>query len=327
MVYYLGIDGGGTKTHALLTDEQGNVLGKGQSGNGNHQLDAEGAARHLAEAVSAALTQAGLNREDIQHAYFGLAGADREADYRILHPIVSAIGLPRYSITCDTMIGLRAGTDRSYGISVICGTGTNCAGRNREGVHLQCGGFEYMHGDFGGGASLNIEAFRTVIRAWDGREKPTLLTDLLLRYLGYQDVETMFHDFLDHDKKVPIDVTKLLFEAAALGDEAAIAILRHQGTELGKSVVAVARRLGMTGETFDVVLAGSLLTRGDRGGWIRGPLEELVSAAAPSATLVTLTVDPVFGAVWSAMEADGLTIEQDVYDRMRALGEFDDIKL
>ncbi|WP_308637533.1 N-acetylglucosamine kinase [Paenibacillus silvisoli] len=326
MAYYLGIDGGGSKTHALLTDEHGRVLGKGQSGNGNHQINAEEAARHLAEAVAGALAPAGIQYADVQHAYFGLAGADREVDYRILHPIVRAIGLPRYSITCDTMIGLRAGTDRSYGISIICGTGANCAGRNKAGEHLQVGGFNYMYGDFGGGAALNIEAFRTVIRAWDGREKPTALTELMLRFLGYNDVETMFNDFLDHDKQVPVDAAKLLFEAAAAGDEPAIAILRHQGAELGKAAAAVATRLGMADETFDVVLAGSLLTRGDRG-WIRGAIEQLVHEVAPSANIVTLTVDPVFGAVWSAMEEDGLTISQDVYDRMRALGDFAQIQL
>lgn len=326
MTYYLGIDGGGSKTHALLADERGNVLGKGMSGNGNHQIDASEAARHLQEAVDGALSTAGMAREDVQHAYFGLAGADREADYRILRPMVGALGLPRHTIECDTMIGLRAGTDRPYGISVICGTGSNCAGRNQRGEHLQVGGFSYMYGDFGGGASLNVEAFRSVIRAWDGREQPTLLTDLLLDRLGYADVETMFNDYLDRDLSVPVDVAKLLFPAAERGDAAALAILRHQGEEMGKSAAAVARRLGMTEDRFDVVLVGSLVTRGDRG-WIRGPIEAAVHAVAPGASIVKLTIDPVFGAVWSAMEADGLTIAPEVSERMRALGDFDDIKL
>ncbi|WP_219835112.1 N-acetylglucosamine kinase [Paenibacillus sp. R14(2021)] len=322
MPYYLGIDGGGSKTHALLTDEHGFVLGKGQSGNGNHQIDAAEAKRHLAGAVNEALKSAGVKHDDVQHAYFGLAGADRETDYRILRPLVAAIGLPRHSIDCDTMIGLRAGTDRPYGISVICGTGTNCAGRNRFGEHLQIGGFNYMYGDFGGGGALNIEVFRSVVRAWDGRDEPTLLTDPLLRLLGYASVEAMFNDYLDHNKTVPVDAAKLLFEAAAIGDAASLAILRRQGTELGQAAAAVARRLGMSQDVFDVVLAGSLLTRGDTGGWIRGPLEELVHAAAPGASVALLKVDPVFGAVWSAMEADGGTIAPEVCERMRALGDF-----
>src|SRR5262249_11537878 len=123
-------------------------------------------------------------------------------------------------------------------------------------------------------------------------------------------------DYLDYDKRVPVDVAKLLFEAAEAGDAVAIEILQRQGVELGKAAAAVARRLGMGGDTFDVVLTGSLVTRGDRGAWIRGALEPVVREAAPGARIVTLTVDPVFGAVWAAMEEDGLTIGADVYERM-----------
>ncbi|MFC3749450.1 N-acetylglucosamine kinase [Paenibacillus sp. GCM10012306] len=325
MTYYLGLDGGGTKTYALLSDEQGNVLGKGKSGNGNHQVDAARAASSIREATFGALADAGLSLDDIQHAYLGLAGADRDADYEILHPIIRDIGFTRYTINCDTMIGLRAGTNRPYGVSLICGTGTNSAGRNLHGQHYQCGGFDYMYGDFGGGGSLNIEVFRSVIRAWDGREQPTLLTAPLLKMLGYESVERMFNDFLDHGKHVPTDAARLLFEAAAEGDAVALEILHRQGVELGKSAAAVIHRLGMEKDIFDVVLAGSLLTRGDRG-WIRNPIEQAVAIAAPQATVVTLTTEPVVGAVWSAMESDGMTISSEVYDKMKVFQEFESIK-
>lgn len=326
MGYYLGIDGGGTKTYALLTDEHGNVLGKGRSGNGNHQLGAERAERSIREAARMALDEAGLRIEELRHAYLGLAGADREADYRVLHLLVRGMGFTKYTIDCDTMIGLRAGTNRPYGVALICGTGTNAAGRNPQGAFYQCGGFDYMYGDFGGGGALNIEVFRSVIRAWDGREQPTRLTGLLLGMLGYANVEDMFHDFLDHGKAVPVDAARLLFPAAAEDDAVALEILRRQGDELGKSAAAVIRRLGLERDVFDVVLAGSLLTRGDRG-WIRGPIERAVRAAAPHAAVVTLATEPVVGAVWLAMEADGLAVAGDVYAQMSRYGEFDEIKL
>lgn len=325
MTYYLGIDGGGTKTYALLTDELGNVLGKGKSGNGNHQTGALEAANSIRAATFGALTEAGLSLEDIQHTYLGLAGADREADYAILHPMIRQIGFTKYTINCDTMIGLRAGTNQPYGVALICGTGTNAAGRNPKGRHYQCGGFDYMYGDFGGGGALNIEVFRSVIRAWDGREQPTLLTGLLLKLLGYVDVETMFHDFLDHYKQVPVHAARLLFEASFEGDAIAIEILHRQGVELGKSAAAVIHKLGMEQDSFDVVLAGSLLTRGDRG-WIREPIEKAVHAVAPLASVVTLATEPVVGAVWSAMDHDGLTLSSEVYEKMRKFQDYESIK-
>ncbi|MBE9916249.1 ATPase [Paenibacillus donghaensis] len=326
MSYYLGIDGGGTKTYALLTDDRGRVLGKGVGGNGNHQIDRETAAQSIRAAAEGALAEADLQIHDISHAYFGLAGADREVDYCILHPLIQEIGFTRnYSINCDTMIGLRAGTNRPYGVALICGTGTNSAGRNPQGEHVQVGGFDYMYGDFGGGGSLNIEVFRSVIRSWDGREQPTLLTPLLLEFLGYDSVSDMFNDFQDYNKRVPVHAVKLLFEAAEQNDAVALEILSHQGIELGKSAVAVIRKLGMEKETFDVVLAGSLLTRGDRG-WIRGKIEEAVAPVAPNATIVTLSTEPVVGAVWSAMEADGLEISPEVYKEMQTFRDFEHIQ-
>lgn len=319
--YYLGVDGGGSKTYTLIVDEQGAVAGKGHSGNGNHQTDYEAAKANIRESVEMALAQAGLVREQIEFAYFGLAGADREADYRILRPMIAELGFPRHEINCDTMIALRAGTDRPYGVVLICGTGSNSAGVSPEGQFYQCGGFTYLFGDFGGGGSLCVETFRSVIRAWDGRERPTLLTRLVLDDLGYDSVQQMFDDYLDHNKVPPLRLAKLLFTAAQGGDEVAEEILRRQGIELGKSAQAVIRRLAMESLTFDVVLAGSIVTRGE-GDFVHRPIREAVREVAPSARVVTLKVEPVVGAVWLAVEATGIELPPTVYERLRGVAEF-----
>ncbi|OXM16876.1 N-acetylglucosamine kinase [Paenibacillus herberti] len=327
MSYYLGVDAGGTKTFTLITDVEGRPLGKGTAQNGNHQNGYEDARGNLDTAVSQALSEAGLSIADVSHAYFGLAGADRATDFDILHPLIQSIGFKnRYTIVCDTIIGLRAGTQHPYGVSVICGTGVNCAGTNPQSETYQCGGFSYMYGDYGGGGGLCIEVFRSVIRSWDGREEPTLLTPMLLEMLGYSSVEEMFHDYLDRNLSVPTDAVRLLFRAAAEGDAVAIRILRHQGEELALSVKAVIERLGMGNIAFDVVLAGSLLTRGDRG-WISGPIASTLSRIAPQATLVKLDVEPVVGAIWGALDADKVEITTEMYARMREYREFCDIPI
>jgi N-acetylglucosamine kinase-like BadF-type ATPase len=325
MSYFVGIDAGGSKTFALVCDSGGRILGKGSAGAGNHQNGYEEARSNLELALQEALADAGICADDVVHACFGLAGADRDADFRILHPLVHSLGFKdRYTIVCDTIIGLRAGTRRSYGVSVICGTGVNCAGVNPAGLTYQCGGFSYMFGDWGGGGGLCVEVFRTVVRSWDGREPATLLTPLLLELLGYSTVDEMFHDYLDHNRSVPLDAVRLLFRAAADGDAAAIRILAGQGKELALSVRAVVDRLGMHGIPFDVVLAGSLLTRGDAG-WISGPIEAMLQEAAPLASLVKLEVEPVIGALWSALDAGGVPISEEMYAGMGSCRDFEDI--
>jgi len=319
--YYLGVDAGGSKTYTLIVDEQGNVVGKGSSGNGNHQTGCERAKSNIRDSVEQALAQAGLGKDEIAFAYFGLAGADREADYVILRPMIAELGFPRHAINCDTMIALRAGTDRPYGVVLICGTGTNSAGVSPSGEFFQCGGFSYLFGDFGGGGSLCVEAFRSVIRAWDGREIPTLLTQLVLDDLGYDSVQAMFDDYLDHGKTPPARLAKLLFQAANRGDEVARRILREQGEELGASARAVIERLGMEKISFDVVLAGSIVTRGE-GDYVHAGIREALLDVAPGAIIAKLEIEPVVGAVWLAAEATGDPLPAPMYERLRSLSDY-----
>ncbi|MBP1999375.1 N-acetylglucosamine kinase-like BadF-type ATPase [Paenibacillus shirakamiensis] len=314
MKYYLGVDAGGSKTNTLIVNSEGHIVGQGRSGNGNHQEGYEQAKANLQSSVQQALEEAKLTTREINYAYFGLAGADREPDYKILRPMIAEFGFHKYDLNCDTIIALRAGTRQTYGVVLICGTGTNSAGRNEQGEFYQCGGFSYMLGDYGGGADLSIAAFRSVIRAWDGRGRATLLTSYMLEDLGYQTVDEMFEDYLDHQKTPPLHIAKLVFKAAEEGDDISREILHEQGKELGRSARAVIERLHMQTDTFDVVLAGSIVTRG-KGSYI---LDELRKALLeyPGATLVKLSMEPVIGAVWLAMEADDVTIQPVLYDRL-----------
>ncbi|GGF62144.1 kinase [Paenibacillus albidus] len=311
MNYYLGVDGGGSKTLAVISDATGHIMGRGSSGCGNHQAGAATAETNIRQAVEDALIQAGLTKENITYSLFGLAGADREADFQILRPMIARLGLERHDIVCDTVIGLRAGTRQPSGVVVICGTGTNCYGINGRGQELQVGGFGYTFGDFGGGSDLAIEAFRSVIRAWEGREEPTRLAQAILEQLGYASEEVMFHHFLDNGLRVPHDIAKLLFQVAE-HDEIARGILSRQGRELGIAASAVIRKLGMEQDHFDLVMAGSILTRGESR-YVVPFIEAEVRLAAPDCQLKMLTQEPVAGALLMAMEKSGHPVEEVIY--------------
>ncbi|MDO3410985.1 BadF/BadG/BcrA/BcrD ATPase family protein [Saccharibacillus sp. CPCC 101409] len=313
MNYYLGVDGGGSKTLVVVCEETGRIVGRAESGCGNHQLGADAAERNIRLAVEDALEQAGVSREQVTRSVFGLAGADREADFRILRPMVARMGLDPHLIVCDTVIGLRAGTRRAYGVVAICGTGTNCYGINARGEQLQIGGFGYAFGDFGGGSELAVEAFRAVIRAWEGRQNPTLLTEAVLRQLGLNSEEEMFHRYLDTGRRIPSVLAKALFEVAEF-DETARTILARQGRELGRTAAAVVRRLDMERERFDLVLAGSVLTRGDSR-YIVPALDEEMRAAAPDYSPAILTMEPVAGALFMAINEDG-PADEELYRRI-----------
>jgi N-acetylglucosamine kinase-like BadF-type ATPase len=314
--YYMGVDAGGSKTYAMIANEQGQVIGVGRGGNGNHQKNREQAEDSLQQAVAEALTASGLTKNQLEHSWFGLAGADREADFRILRPMVSRLGLPRTEISCDTWNALRSGTEKSYGVVLICGSGVNSAGKNPEGATYQCGGFGYRFGDFGGGYDLSVEVFRSVLRADDGREIQTVLTDRLTGLLGYSNVSELREDYLDHFRELPARIAELLFQAAEEGDQVATGLLTRQGDELGLAAAATIRRLGMEEDAFDIVLAGSLLTKGDRSGIIRHAIEQRVKQTAPKGALRILSREPVVGSVVLAMESSGMQVNQEVLDRL-----------
>lgn len=314
MRYYLGVDGGGSKTYAVITDEHGHVIGVGRGGNGNHQKNRREAELSLKQAVTEALGAAKLTEEQIEFAWFGLAGADRESDFHILRPIIAGLGLPRTEISCDTWIALRAGTEESHGVVLICGSGVNCSGKNRTGDTFQCGGFGYRFGDFGGGYDLSVEVFRTVIRSYEGREKATTLSEKLIDLLGYSSVAELRDDYLDHSRHLPISAAELLFQAAEEGDEVAIRLLEKQGEELGLAAVVTIHQLNMSEDSFQLVLAGSLLTKGDRLGIIRSAIEQKVKQTAPKGTLTILDREPVVGAVILAMERSRIHIHSELLE-------------
>lgn len=313
---YLGVDAGGSKTHSLLVNSKGDVIGRGAAGNGNHQTGLRQAEENIALACRLALEEAGITQADVTYAYFGLAGADREPDFEILRPMIGSLGFPRHRISCDTMIAMRAGTSRSYGAVIISGTGFNSAARNKNGDELQYGGFGYLFGDGqGAGRSLSDFAFRSAVRAWDGRGKPTLLHDMVLKETGFPDVPRMLDAALDDRFRPPLKLAELVFEAARLGDEVAATFLREQGTEHGNAAAALIRRLGMQDEEFDVVLGGSVLAKSRDNAMIDAIKDEL-SKKAPRASVTRITMEPVAGAVLSAMDAAGHPASEEVVRKL-----------
>jgi len=123
---------------------------------------------------------------------------------------------------------------------------------------------------------------------------------------------------LDHQIHPPLDLAKLVFEAAEQEDAVAISILQEAGDEHGNAVNALIRRLHMQDEAFDVVLAGSVLTKGSSLHMIHS-IEARVRELAPKATVVKLDTEPVIGAVMSAMDSHGTMITPEIQARLRAI--------
>lgn len=302
--YIMGIDAGGTKTCAVITASNGEEIGSGLSGEANHQtIGIDQAFQHIKEAIDLALEEAHLNYQDIDFVQYALAGADRPTDFNILEPALEKLPFKKWNLVCDTMAGLRSGSTENEGVVLVCGTGTNAAGKNVEGEQIQTGGFGYMYGDQAGGSYIAQETFRASIRSWEQREVPSILVDKVLNFLGFRSMEELLNHYLDgHSSGIPAELTLILHEAADAGDELSIRILESVGVELGIAAKSVIKRIGSFAfQPLPIVLIGSVLQKG-RSDILLNALKACIIEEFPEIILVIPKMEPVYGAVLLGMD-------------------------
>ena len=311
----LGVDGGGSKTHALVADEHGETLGFASSGRSNWEdTGLESAKIALEVAITGALGDAGVRPGDLAASAFGLAGLDWDGDRPMLAALVDPLGLggPR-RLDNDSFIALRAGTSQPFGVVVIAGTGTVAAGRDPAGRSFRTFGLDPMYGDFGSATDVAEEAVHAVADAYTGRGQPTTLSELLPPLAGCSSPVELLHRLSRGAIPLPPAAPMVLAEAAA-GDPACKAIVIRVGTALGSSAALVARRLGLDRRAFETVMAGGLF-RG-RSQLLETALTGVLHQAAPLARPVLLGCKPVIGAVIEALELAGADTGPPVRERL-----------
>jgi N-acetylglucosamine kinase-like BadF-type ATPase len=244
--YYLGVDGGQSSTTALIADESGHIVGRGQAGPCNHVAAPEAEAkfkRVIGSCVREACQAAGLDAETILFAAacFGFSGGahDKEVYTREL------IRAEKYKFTHDAEIALTGAHEGAPGIVVIAGTGSMAFGRNREGKTARAGGWGYVFGDEGGAFDLVRRALRAALAAEEGWGPESLLTTLLLQATGFATVNQVMHGFYtpQWDRSRIAQLAPLLTQAAAQDDAIARQIIDEAARQLVWYVQGIHRTL------------------------------------------------------------------------------------
>jgi len=312
--FVVGVDGGTTKTIALVADDRGRILGAGRGGNSNWTgPDVEQPMGVVVAAVQQALDQAGLSGDDVAVGAFGLAGADWPEDHDRRRIVLERAHVARRVIVKnDTFVGLRAGTRRAYGLVIAAGTGCNAAAIAPDGREWHFGYYE----DYGGAGSVAREAVRAVLRAEDGRGQPSVLTDLVLNRLGYLSPEALLRAMVA--REVPrenlLSLCPLVFKAADGGDTVAAGIIVKQGLALAEYATALVRRFQMQKLEFDVVLSGSVFK--GQGPLLVDTVTQAIHRVAPRARIVRVQFEPAVGGVLLAYDGLGITVSDQMYDNL-----------
>lgn len=314
--FVVGVDGGTTKTIALVADGRGCILGAsrgpGSNWSGPNPRIPMGTVERT---VRRALAEARLSVEDIALAVCCLAGADWPEDHESRRTLLQASGIARQVVVKnDAFGGLRAGTSRSYGLVIAAGTAVNAAAIAPDGREWAFG----YYADRGGAKDVARQAMRAVLRAEDGRGRPTALTAAVLERLGLATPEAMLRAWVagEIEQGRINSLCPLVFAAAEAGDEVATQIIVDEGLALAEYAIALIRRFALQNQPVDVVLAGSEFK--GQGQLLARTIQQAIGQVAPHARIVRAQFEPVVGALLLAYDALGVPSGSEVYANLAA---------
>lgn len=296
MSLILGVDGGGTKTHAVITDETGRTLGEGFGGPTNiddHNL--ETASFNLGCAINEARANAKLEPSAFAAAFLGIAGVVSEADRGLVRELAGGLELctPEHlGVDHDARVALAAGLSGRPGLALIAGTGSACFGLGASGECHLTGGWGHLLADEGSGYWLGLKALRAAVRGFDGRGQRTALERRALAFLGIQAPDEIMHRIyvvgLSRSELAAFAPTTL--EVAASGDSVAREIVEHGAKALAETVEVTAARINLVAP--EIVMVGGIL----RSAVMLEPLRAHLLARLPEMRLVAAEQSPAHGA-------------------------------
>ena len=321
MRWFLGVDGGATKTRAAVADEAGRVLGEARGGSSSWEnRGVQGAREELRRVVVAALGEAGRDVRELAFAAFALAGADVAADFRLLaDEVVAPLLDPRVPrlVKNDSAAYLRSGLTRPFGVVINAGTGQVVLGVGPGGREVRIGGYGPRFGDWGAGGVVHERAWAAVIRDLEGRTPGTALTRLVLDQLECESLaELLDRTYRDEAQIERLPLGAWCSRLAAEGDAVCTEILTDAGIELGRAGLAAARALGLERARFQVIGVGGLLRGAGR--LVREPMMDWIRRAAPGAEFANPFLEPVGGALILALEGGGARIDGEVLANLKA---------
>lgn len=330
MQFFLGIDGGGSRTTAWLAEERGKVLGKAVAGPSNPlKVGFEACQREILRAAKGAVaavydrriksalsrrrkSAAVADREKssavidrrykkpfaLEAVVLGLAGTDRPpVHHRISRWLKNAIPARRHLLTSDAAIALGAAIGNSPGISVISGTGSIALARDERGQVMRAGGWGTLYDDAGSGYDLGRRAIVAALYDYDGRGPRTQLLGRVCAALGLKDITEVILKPLT--PRAIAALFPVVLEAARCKDGVARRLCSEAGRDLAELALALIRRLGGSRRTLPVVCSGGVFRSSPA---IRRSFSSHLRQSAPNVRTLLLRRPPVEGALALARE-------------------------
>ncbi|MBU2512632.1 hypothetical protein KJ966_14950 [bacterium] len=309
--YFLGVDVGATKTAYVIANNRGEVAHVLYDKGANHELyGIEGSEENLKAGIEKIVRKAGLTSNDLDYIFYGAAGADTEDDFTLLRAMYKRItpDIP-FDFENDGLIALKSGTIDGKGIVITCGSGNTNFAANGKGKIKRIGGLAPHSGDLLGAYCIAGYACSAAVRSEDGRDYPSVLTKLFLQEFEVNAVEELSNIGLTSPNVERM--IRILFEAAEMGDGKALEITWMLVKEILTLVKEFHHALFSPDEKIKLVLEGAVF-KAKFPPLIR--MLELAVHQKYKATIVIPEWDPALGALFFALEKNGIPLDKALTD-------------
>jgi N-acetylglucosamine kinase-like BadF-type ATPase len=327
----IAVDGGGSKTDLALVGSDGALLSHVRGPQSAlHRLGVDGSLEVVAALLDRAAGEAGLelgNGPVAELAQLLMTGVDFPREERALRRAVEARGWSRRTIVDnDTFAVLRAGTERGWGVAVVCGSGINCVGVAPDGRHTRFPSLGAITGDWGGGTDVGFAALYAAARSEDGRGPRTSLERAVPAHFALDTPQALAEAI--HRGEIPgrrvAELPPVVFMEAARDAVAAGIVDRLAGEVIALARVAL-ERLDLVDEPAEVVLGGGMLQSSN--GRLTATIEAGLREVGPSLLVKTAESHPIVGAVLLGLDELDAGDEarrrarQELGERMRRKGK------
>ena len=308
VAYFLGIDGGATKTHIVLSNGTGRLVSERQSGPSNyHIVGVEQAAANLTEATAQALAESDVVPNDVKAACAGFDGiSDQKSVHNILTSMLKACGLscPWRSLN-DSVVAWAGAFHGNPGALIAAGSGAVAFAVGENGRSARADGLGHWLGDAGSGYDIGRRGLRAALAALDGRGPATRLSEHFRAIAGNSQQEWIgwiagLDSGISHAHDQLRSFAPSVVQAAASGDAVARSILNEAGATLASTAASVLRKVGLLTDP-KVATAGTVL---EQPSCLRQAFRAALIAHLPGCQIVPARAGPAHGATLLARNPD-----------------------
>jgi len=266
--YYIGVDGGGTKTEYALFDDDKKVISTIKTAGSNHEnyeRAFDEASEIIWDGLNKLVSKAGISLKDVKFTLMGLAGIDHLFQYEIMCSKLKTFGLEKFEIFNDGFIVVKAGSETGAAIGYNCGTGTCCNAIDSTGKMLQLAGLGDFSGDVGNGHWIAITSFKLIYDEVYLGLKKTAMTQMFYDEFKIKSREQFIGTLAELEgenaEKYIMGLIDIFFKAANTGDEQVLECIDKMAVRGAELITAHTNQLTFSGDCIEVVLSGSIHTK------------------------------------------------------------------